>query len=157
MESSTAVKRQNFKTKIGIIAVLLGTTALVLSLLPVMDRMGAQRQREGKHSFDQYVLTHHLGKLTLIDTGTGLDPISDALTLAHDVPDATRESFVMNLMEHYVEYDQGQTLSVMYFDTKLNKNVPIGLADYDMNTHKVRLVITHTDGHTNVVSKTVDW
>ncbi len=157
MASHEAQVRQQKWTRVGIIVVFVLITAAALSLLPVVDRIGAERQKQGKLSFDEYVRNHHLGKLSLIDTGTGIDPVSDVLTVAQNIPDAQRRSFVMNLMKRYVEYDNGQSLSVMYANPTLKRNVPVGFAEYDDDTHKLQLDITYQNGQVETVTETVHW
>lgn len=156
--TQTDVKlRRQKRNRIGMAVVLIIILAGILSLLPYIRQVGTERQQQGKQSFAEYVLAHHLGKLTLIDTGTGIDPVSDVLTIASNIPDAKRKAFVLSVMKRYVEDDHGQTLSVEYVNPQKEKHIPIGFANYDDDTHRLQVNITHQNGQVESFSEKVDW
>lgn len=127
-------------------------------LLVEMNIIAGERAKAHKHSFYEYVVTHHIGKLEEIDDGTGLDPISYVLTLDHNIPDDKLQSYVYNLIQRYVAFDHGETLTIMVKTASLGHPTQIAQAHYDDDEDVLTLHLTPLDGHwRTVVFKQLKW
>jgi hypothetical protein len=141
-----------------IVVTFLVIVALSAWLFVEIDVIAGQRAKAHKHSFYEYVLTHHIGKLEEIDDGTGLNPLSYVLTLDHNIPDDKLQSYVYDLIRLYAAYDHGQTLTIMVNTASLRHPVQIAQAHYDDDEDVLTLHLTPLDGHwRTVVFKQLKW
>ncbi|MCL6632790.1 MAG: hypothetical protein K6T63_09165 [Alicyclobacillus herbarius] len=148
--------RQQWRTRAWIVLMAVIITALVLTLIPVMHRIATARQATHKHTFMEYVTTHHLGTLTVIDSGTGLDPVSYMLTVPRPISASERQAFITRLMQKYYLYDKGELLSIVY-RSKNGDTHPLASAHYDDTTDTLQLTINLPSGNTQVVRQHVRW
>ncbi|MCL6625294.1 hypothetical protein [Alicyclobacillus shizuokensis] len=149
-------KRHQWRTRAWILAMAGIITGLVLTLIPVMHHIAAAREAAHQHTFMEYVTVHHLGTLTVIDSGTGLDPVSYVLTVRRPVSVNDREALLTRLMKKYYEYDKGELLSVVY-RSPTGQDQPIGSAHYDDSTGRLQLTINLDSGGTRVVNRDEHW
>jgi hypothetical protein len=149
--------RHQARTRAWIVVVALTITALVLTIIPVMRHIAAARRAEHQHTFMEYVTLHHLGTLTVVDSGTGLDPISYVLTINRPVPISDRQQYITELMKRYYLYDKGEVLSVVYHDPRTGRDQPIASAHYDDTRHALQLTINQPSGDTRIVTEHVVW
>lgn len=147
----------NTKTRVLMVVILILILSTVGVLYLVMKNMSKQAQQENKHTFYEYVVTHHIGRLVLIDDGTGLDPASYMLELPQPIPPSQAENFSMNLMKLYVTYDHGQILSIVYTDPVTKKHHPIADIHYDDDRKLVTLTLTDQTGQTHRIVQHVNW
>lgn len=127
------------------------------ALYLTMHRIAAQRAQAHAHTFDEYVITHHVGELTTIDDGTGIDPASYVLTLDHPVPVQRAAAFTTTLMKLYVTYDRGQILTLVYLDPKTGKRHPIAEAEYNDDHKTLSVTVSTSDGVGTRITRHVDW
>jgi hypothetical protein len=141
-----------------IVITFLVIVALSAWLLAEINIIAEQRAKAHKHSFYEYVVTHHIGKLEEIDDGTGLNPLSYVLTLDHNVSNTQLQSYVYDLIHRYVAYDHGQTLTVMVATASSGHPIQIAQAHYDDDEDVLTLHLTPLDGHwRTVVFKQLKW
>lgn len=151
------VRHRRRRSRIHMLIVLVLILLVTGLLFAYMLNLSAKRAAEHKHSFMEYVTTHHLGDLTEIDTGTGLDPMSYILTLNHVLPDADRTNFALDLSQRYFTYDRGQQLTIVYVDPSTHKQYPVAETHYDRQTKKLTLNVTSQSGQTTQTVLTVHW
>jgi hypothetical protein len=152
--TAAARRRRNQRWMIAVVLIILAVSSL---LYVYMKQVAAARAKEHKHSFYEYVLTNHIGTLTEIDTGTGLDPMSYIVTLHHSIADSAKAAFAEDLMKHYVQYDHGSVLSIVYLDPKTNRRQPLAECRYDRLQGTVTITVTFDSGQTQVVRRQVNW
>jgi hypothetical protein len=116
-----------------------------------------QRAAQHKHTFAEYVATQQVGTLSLIDTGTGIDPMAYVLTLNNNVPDGQRVAFTQNLAHLYAEYDHGSSLIIVYADPATHKQKVIAESHYDDDHQQLQLIVNLSSGQTQQVDQHVDW
>lgn len=145
------------RTRLAMFAVLTIALAAVGSLYAILRQAEAQAQLLHKQTLVEYVALHHLGTLSLIDDGTGLAPSSYMLVLIHPVPDVQEETFAMQLMKLYVQYDHGQALSIVYTDPLTNKRRPLADVNFD-DDHKVLVMtLTNQEGISHKIVRHENW
>jgi len=150
-------KRRNRRARLTIIAMIVVILLAGWYLYIDMQKIGVQRAQQHKHTFYEYVTTHHLGNLVLIDSGTGLDAMAYILQMPKQVANDKRAGFAENLMHLYVQYDHGTLLSIVYVNPKTQTRLPMAQCHYDDDTHQFNMTVTHPDGSTTEVNQTVNW
>jgi hypothetical protein len=150
-------KKSSRRTQMYMIIIALAIAAASGYLYLYMKQTAALRSAEHKHTFTEYVTDHKLGKLVLVDTGTGIDPMAFVLQLADNVPDIKRETFAQNLAHLYAKYDHGALLTIVYIDPKTHKQYPIAESNYDDDTKQLQLTVTLSSGNREQFNKHVDW
>lgn len=152
-----SLKRKSRRTRVYIIIVALLIAAAGGYLYVYMKQTAALRASQHKHSFYEYVVTHQLGKLTLIDTGTGIDPMAYVLQLNQNVPDAKRVTFAENLAHLYAEYDHGSMLTIVYVDPGTHKKSVIAESHWDDDNKQLQLTVTSSSGQITQINQHVNW
>lgn len=122
-----------------------------------MHKAAISRAKQHKHTFYEYVVTHNLGTLTLIDTGTGIDPMAYILQLKSPLADNQREAFAKNMAHLYAQYDQGSTLTIEYVNPTTHKISVIAESQWTDDTGKLQLTVTFSDGHITQLNEHVNW
>ncbi|QSO48998.1 hypothetical protein [Alicyclobacillus mengziensis] len=150
-------RRSSRRTQISIIIFVLAVLTASGYLYVYMKHTAALRAAEHKYTFSEYVSDHRLGKLVLIDTGTGIDPTAYVLQLSSNVPGSKREAFAENLAHLYAKYDHGALLTIVYIDGKTHKQYPIAESNYDDETKQLQLTVTLSSGNLEQINKHVDW
>lgn len=145
------------KTRLWILAFLVIVIAVVASLLFALRRAEVQAAAQHRQTFVEYVADHHLGKLVLIDDGTGLDPSFYMLELNKPVPDTKEESEALFLMKFYVVHDHGQALSIVYTDPKTGKRRPMADINYDDDKDILNLTLTNQEGVSRKIVRHENW
>lgn len=151
------VQRRTRRTRIYMIVVFLAIAVASWYLYDDMQHMASVRSVQHKETFYQYVTEHDLGTLTLIDSGTGVDPMAYVLQLQQPVPDDQRQAFAMNLAHLYAEYDRGSDLTIVYVDPATHKQTVIAESHYDDDQQTVQLTIDQSDGTPKQITRSVDW
>ncbi|MCL6444074.1 MAG: hypothetical protein K6T83_11565 [Alicyclobacillus sp.] len=154
---SADVRRRTLQTRAAIVIVMLLIGLAILGLYAAMKQIAAARKAAHKVSFYQYVTLHHIGTLTNIDDGTGFDPNSYVLTLSSQIPAASEQEYVTSLMKRYVEYDNGQLLTIVYQDPRTHAQHPVATVHYDDDEHVLTVALTMATGKTERIVKHVDW
>lgn len=144
-------------TRLLMFSFLVIILAVVSSLFLALRRAEVRAAAEHRHTFVEYVVQHQLGKLVLIDDGTGLDPSFYMLELNKPVPDAEQESDALYWMKYYVQNDHGQALSVVYTDPATGKRRPMAEIHYDDNQHLLTLTLTNQEGVSRKIVRRENW
>jgi hypothetical protein len=76
MQPNTTQTRRIGRTQFYMIIVLAVILTTIAWLYIRMQTISTERAAQHKHSFYEYVVSRHIGRLKTIDTGTGLDPTS---------------------------------------------------------------------------------
>ncbi|MCL6452354.1 MAG: hypothetical protein K6T78_01860 [Alicyclobacillus sp.] len=155
--ASELAKRRNLRARAVIVAMVIAIALGGWWLYVYMQQVHAVRAAEHKHTFDEYVVTHHLGTLELIDSGTGLDAMSYVLTVNRPVPDAQRAAWAENLMRLYVQYDHGSLLTIQSINPTTHKPNPIAQCHYDDDTRQFQMTVDLSNGQTRVINQVVNW
>lgn len=139
------------------IAMLLLILSAFAGLYHYIGTVGRQRALHHQISFYEYILQHHVGRLTDIDDGAGFDPNSYVLTLSHRLPDAKIKEYALHLMKLYVKYDRGMALTIRVQVSP--KAVPQPMADvvYDDQNHQVTVTVTKMNGLFSSTQEKVNW
>lgn len=155
---STRAKQGAKRTQIYMVIVALAIIAASGYLYYYMKHQGTIHQAQNQHTFAQYVANHHLGQLALIDTGTGVDPMTDVLNLNQSVPDAQRQAFALNLAHIYAKYDHGSSLIIMSMkDSTTHKQSVIAESHWDDDKSQLQLTVTTSSGEIKQLNQHVDW
>lgn len=155
--TTNIAKRRNHRARLYIVLMIVVIALAGWYLDSYMNKVAGQRAQQHKQTFYQYVVTHHLGKLLLIDSGTGLDAMAYVLQMPNQIPDSQRASFAENLMHLYVKYDHGTLLSIVYVNPSTQVRLPVAECHYDMDSREFNMTITHLDGNTTQSDETVNW
>ncbi|MBX5435979.1 MAG: hypothetical protein IRZ33_02025 [Alicyclobacillaceae bacterium] len=150
-------KARSRRNRLWMIVSLVVLVGIAASLYAAMRQIAAQRAREHKQSFYQYVVTHHIGSLQEIDDGTGFDPVSYLLTINHPLPADQAFAFATNLMKRYVLFDHGQLLSIVYKDPQSGRQRPLADVHYDDDAHVLSVTVTDASGNARHYVRHVDW
>jgi len=145
------------KNRLLMIFILVIILILCGSLYYEIGVIAKRRRLEHKHVFYQYVVTHHVGQLTEIDGGTGLDPLSYLLTIDYRVPDKQLPTFTTDLMKKYVTEDSGETLSIIYKDPQTGARTPIADVHFDDSSGTVSETFHYQTGQTKQITEKVGW
>lgn len=154
---STASRQRATQTKLYMLIVFTAIVCAIGGLYLYMEKVAKQRAAENKHSFYQYVVTHHIGQLQDIDDGTGFNPEAYTLVLNHRVPDAKEQEYVTGLMKLYVEYDHGQTMTIVYHDPRTHALRPIADLSFDDDHGVLSETLTLHSGGLKKMQQHVNW
>ncbi|MCL6547628.1 MAG: hypothetical protein K6T30_01815 [Alicyclobacillus sp.] len=154
---ANSATRRVRRTRVWMVVILLILAGVSSSLYIAMRQIAAERERQHKQSFYQYVVTHHIGSLQEIDDGTGFDPVSYLLTLDHPVPPGRIAAFATHLMKLYVTFDHGQILSIVYKDPHSGRQRPLADVHYDDDAHVLTVTVTDASGNAQRYLRHVDW
>ncbi len=150
-------KRRTTRTQIYIVIVALLIVAATGYVYVYMRQAARTAAAKHQQTFDEYVLTHKLGKVAEIDTGTGIDPMSYILTLTKSVPDNQRAAFATDLAHRYAEYDHGSVLIIVYVNPQTHKQQPIAESHYDDARKQLQLTVTFSSGQTQQINEHENW
>lgn len=150
-------KRRTRRTQMGIIIFVLALAVAGGYLYVYMKQTARTVAAQHKHTFYEYVVTHKLGTLAEIDTGTGIDPMSYILTLSKNVPDNQRVSFATDLARRYAEYDHGSILTIVYVNPKTHKQQAVAESHYDDDHKQLQLTVTFSSGQTQQINERENW
>lgn len=157
MANESAQSHPRRHNRLLMFAVLMIFLAVVGLLVVALRRAEIKAASEHKHTFVEYVAAHHLGRLVLIDDGTGLDPSFYMLELYHPVPDAQEESEAIFLMKYYVQNDNGQAMSIVYTDPKTGKRRPMAEINFDDDEHLLNLTLINQEGVSRKIVRHENW
>lgn len=135
--------------------VVVGICAAMGYLLISMSHIAKQKKQAHAHTFFQYVVTHHIGTLTEVDDGTGLDPQSYVLNIPNPISPKLLPAWTENLMRLYYQYDDGSTLSVFANEPHQKSPVEIAQAYYDGDNQI--LMMTILSGKTQSIKEHIVW
>jgi len=158
MLENTATHNARIKrNRIYMIVVFIAIVVVTSTLFFAIRVIGAQRAVAHKHSFYQYIVTHHIGTLQEIDDGTGLDPLSYVLTLNHPVPEHQLQSYATDLMHKYVLYDSGSTLTIEYKALGQTKPTQLAQANFDDDAGALILTLHPQSNNSRQIVQHVNW
>ncbi|MCL6515926.1 hypothetical protein [Alicyclobacillus sp.] len=155
MQATEARRRR--RSQVYLILSITVLAAMLLGLYLYMRQVAAARAAEHKHSFYEYVISHHIGQLTDIDTGTGIEPMAYVLTLNHPLPADQRVSFAIEMAHLYAQYDHGTSLTIVYNDPATKRQQTLAETQYDPGARVLTVVWSDGEGQMRSQKQSVDW
>lgn len=155
-QSQTQIARIK-RNRMYMIIVLIAIIAITSTLFYAIRVIGKERSAAHKHSFYEYIVTHHLGTLQEIDDGTGLDPLSYILVLNQPVPESDLQAYTTDLMHKYVIYDSGSTLTIEYKPPGQTKPIQLAQANFDDDAGALILTLHPQSSQSRQVVMHVNW
>jgi DNA-binding transcriptional regulator YbjK len=154
---TTDVKRRKARSQVYLAIAIAVLALMMLGLYAYMRQVAAARAAAHKHSFYEYVVTHHIGQLTDIDTGTGIEPMSYVLTLGHPLPVDQRLSFAVEMARLYALYDHGQSLTIVFADPATKRQQTLAETQYDAQARQLTVLWADDQGSMHTVKQPVNW
>lgn len=154
--ATETIKRRK-KNQMFILIALLSIVLLIGLLFVAMQGIATKRAAEHKQSFMSYVADHQLGTLIEIDTGTGLEPMSYVLEVPHPISDAEKESFALDMIQKYVQFDHGSTMTITYVPPGSKEQHVIANAHYDRDKKTATITVHLENGQNQTTVHNVNW